>query len=221
MTINRRFLLPAMFALALWQLAFAAASCAGADQPGDFRTGTSKKVVAGRYLGTLPPNSVLAGQQLAAADLALPDLNALLYSPLAAGRKQVGALSPFPLYLRLGLMFSPRTKFDGGVDLTLSGLHLTPDLSSRIDADVIVSANFGGISTLIPITFDQIYSHGLVTGNQLYIGGGIGPYIGKVTRFGGKLLAGVNFTSRLGAEVDVHFPGWGDPLVTAQVRLGL
>lgn len=133
----------------------------------------------------------------------------------------VGSVSPFPISLRLGAMLSPSTKFDGGIDVTLPGVHLAPNLSTRIDADVILSANFGGISTLIPITVDQIFSQGLVAGSKFYIGAGIGPYIGDTTRLGGKVFVGAGISSRLTGEVSMHFPGFGDPLFTAQVRVGL
>jgi hypothetical protein len=133
----------------------------------------------------------------------------------------VGAISPFPISLRLGAQISPRTKFVGGVDVTLSGFRIIPGLQTRIDADAIVSANFKGISTLIPVTIDQVYSKGLVAGKRIYLGGGIGAYIGEVTRFGGKVFAGADLTSRLGAEVDLHFAGVGTTLVTAHLRIGL
>jgi hypothetical protein len=133
----------------------------------------------------------------------------------------VGAISPFPISLRLGVQISPRTKFVGGVDVTLSGFHIIPGLQTRIDADAIVSANFKGISTLIPVTIDQVYSKGLVAGKRIYLGGGVGAYIGEVTRFGGKVFAGADLTSRLGAEVDLHFAGVGTSLLTAQIRIGL
>lgn len=132
----------------------------------------------------------------------------------------VGAISPFPLALRLGAMVSPRTKFDGGIDATIRGLHLIPGASTRIDADAIVSANFGGVSTLVPITFDQIFSLNLPVSSRIYVGGGIGPYIGDKTRFGGKLIVGAEF-SRIGLEGNIHFPGVGDTLFTIQARIGL
>ena len=95
---------------------------------------------------------------------------------------QLGPLSlipnPFPLHLRLGAMLSPRPKFDGGIDVTL-GRGILPSLTTRIDADAIVSANFHGISTLVPVTLDQIYSKGLLGGNRIYFGAGLGPYIAE------------------------------------------
>ena len=127
---------------------------------------------------------------------------------------------PFPLHLRLGALLSPRTKFDGGIDVTL-GRGILPSSTTRIDADVIASANFRGISTLVPITLDQIYSKGLLGGNRLYFGAGIGPYIADRTRLGGKLFVGADLAVRIGVEGAVHFSGTGDPLLTLQARIGL
>jgi hypothetical protein len=127
---------------------------------------------------------------------------------------------PFPLHLRLGAMLSPRTKFDGGIDATL-GRGILPSMSTRIDLDAIVSANFHGISTLVPITLDQVYSKGLFGGNRLYFGAGVGPYIADRTRFGGKLFIGADLAVRIGVEGAVHFAGTGVPLLTLQARVGL
>ena len=134
---------------------------------------------------------------------------------------QLGLIpNPFPLHLRVGAMLSPRTKFDVGIDATL-GRGILPGLSTRIDADAILSANFHGISTLFPVTLDQIYSKGLIGGNRIYFGAGIGPYIADTTRFGGKLFIGADLAVRIGVEGAVHFSGSGDPLLTLQARVGL
>lgn len=132
----------------------------------------------------------------------------------------VGAVSPFPLALRLGAMVSPRFKFDGGIDATIPGLRLLPGFTSRVDLDAIVSANFGGVTTIVPLTFDQIYSLNLPVSSRVYVGGGIGPYFGDVTRFGGKLIVGAEF-SKFGLEGNLHFAGSGDALLTVQARIGL
>lgn len=139
----------------------------------------------------------------------------------ASKRGQLGLIpKPFPLHLRLGMMLSPRTKFDGGIDATL-GRGILPSLSTRVDVDAIVSANFHGISTLVPLTLDQVYAKGLIGGNRLYFGAGVGPYISEKTRFGGKLFIGADLAVRIGVEGAVHFAGDGDPLLTLQARVGL
>lgn len=136
--------------------------------------------------------------------------------------KQVGVVNHvIPVYVRLGAEVSPRLKFDGGVDVDVPGLSLGRGMSTRIDADVILTANLGGTRTLIPLTFDQVFSRGLGGVSTFYLGAGIGPYFGSVTRFGGKIFAGANLARRIGIEGAVHFPGWGDPLFTLQLRTPL
>ncbi|HLI47280.1 MAG TPA: hypothetical protein VKV18_01120 [Chthonomonas sp.] len=126
-----------------------------------------------------------------------------------------------PLNLRLGAELSPRTKFDGGVDLDVPGVHFGRGSSARIDFDAIVSANFGGVSTLFPLTFDLIYHPAFVGIHNPYLGFGIGPYFGERTRFGGKIVFGANFTRELGLEGAVHFAGFGPALFTLQLRFPL
>lgn len=125
-----------------------------------------------------------------------------------------------PLYLRLGAELSPRTKFDGGVDLDVPGLHFG-SASARIDFDAIVSANFGGVSTLFPLTFDVITHPGFVGIHNPYAGFGIGPYFGERTRFGGKIVVGANISRGFGLEGAVHFAGYGPALFTLQARFPL
>jgi hypothetical protein len=140
---------------------------------------------------------------------------------LRAGREtcQLGIVpSPVPIGIRLGAALSPRLKFDGGIDVTIPGLSFAHNLSTRVDFDAIVDANFGGFSTLFPLTFDQIYRLALPVGSSLYFGGGIGPYFGERTRFGGKLLIGGTITSHFGLEGAIHFQGYGDPIATVQAR---
>ncbi len=146
-----------------------------------------------------------------------------LYAARKAQLNPVGSVArAIPINLRLGLAFSPRTRFDGGVDLTLPGLSLGPGLSTRIDADAIVSANFGGVTTLFTVTIDQVFALRAPGGAAgIYLGGGLGGYIGETTRFGGKVFAGGMLGSRLGLEGTIHFPGFGDPIWTLQLRLPL
>lgn len=133
----------------------------------------------------------------------------------------VGSLSPFPVALRLGALLSPRTKADVGIDVTIPHLGIGAGWNARVDADAIISANLGGISTLVPITFDEIYTQTLTGGAPVYFGGGIGAYIGNRTRFGGKVLVGAGISKQLAAELAVHWPGFGSTLVTLQLRIGL
>ena len=123
-----------------------------------------------------------------------------------------------PVAIRLGAALSPRLKFAGGADVTIPGLSIARGFSTRVDIDAIVAANFGGITTLVPLTFDQVYRVRLPGGGGIYVGGGIGPYFGEVTRFGGKLFIGGEITPRVGLEGTVHFQGYGDAIATVQAR---
>jgi hypothetical protein len=122
--------------------------------------------------------------------------------------------------LRLGLTVSPRVKFVGGVDVTLPKLSIGPGFTTRVDAEAIVSANFGGVSTLVPLTINEVYTHGLTGGWRIYGGAGIGPYFGDVTRFGGKVFIGAGM-GRVAGELDLHFAGFGDPYLALMLRTQL
>ncbi len=145
------------------------------------------------------------------------------------GGKQLGgaidaageATGLYTVALRLGVNVAPRTRFVGGADITLPRLSIGKGFSTRIDVDAIVSANFGGVATLVPLMFDQIYSKGLVGKTRVYVGAGIGPYFGEITRFGGKVLVGAGITEKIGVELNVYFPGFGDPYVAILARLPL
>ena len=120
----------------------------------------------------------------------------------------------YPLAIRLGAMVSPRVKFVGGADLTVPRLGFGSNWVGRIDAEAIVSANLGGNSTLVPLTFDQVYQKS----DKLYFGAGLGPYFGDTTRLGGKIFVGSRFDPQTSGEASLHFVGGGDPLFILQVR---
>ena len=149
---------------------------------------------------------------LLAATVAAPKARQL--DPVSVASKIV------PIAIRLGALVSPRTKFAGGADFSFPNAKFGP-FYPRIDAEAIVSANFGGITTLVPVTFNAVYSKNLPAGTHLYGGAGIGPYFGEVTRLGGKLFVGGDFSRNFGLEGDLQFAGQGDALVTISARLGL
>lgn len=156
-----------------------------------------------------------------------PVLASAAAAPKPAGRfgggQDITDAIPYPVRLRLGAMVSPRFRFAGGIDVTFPQLSIGSGWVSRVDADALVSANFGGVSTVVPITFNQVYSTTLsnTTGTRVYGGLGVGPYIAGRTRFGGKIFVGADFTDRVAGEVGVHFPGAGEALVTVQARVRL
>jgi hypothetical protein len=193
------------------------------NRAGSFVGGSGVALLAALLL-TCAPVSSRADETLPNALDATDVFARVVPLTLTATEGKAGQLGlipkPFPLHLRLGLMLSPRTKFDGGIDATL-GRGILPNFNTRLDVDAIVSANFHGISTLVPVTLDQVYAKGLFGGNRIYGGAGIGPYISEKTRFGGKLFIGADLAVRIGVEGAVHFSGSGDPLLTLQARVGL
>lgn len=194
-------------------LCSASGQCALANRAVADRANAVARIVQSSYERTEQPSDYqpMFGLDYLHADVA-PDCQVPL--------PPIGAVSPFPLALRLGAMLSPRTAFAGGIDATIPGIHLLPGFSTRVDADAIVSAGLRRTSTLVPLTFNQIYNLNLPVSSRVYAGAGIGPYIGDTTRFGGKLILGAEF-SRLGLEGNIHFAGIGDPLFTIQARIGL
>ena len=153
------------------------------------------------------PQSVLRSAALAAPRVRQLD-------PVSVASKIV------PIAIRLGALVSPRTKFVGGADFSFPNAKIGP-FYPRIDAEAIISANFGGITTLVPVTFNGVYSKTLPAGTHLYAGAGIGPYFGEVTRFGGKIFLGGDLNRNFGLEGDVQFAGQGEALVTIAARIGL
>ena len=146
----------------------------------------------------------------------------LLGTQMAARTAAVGQLgaSPLGLAFHAGGMLSPRGAALAGLDLPLDYSLIGTGFRGRLDADAIIKANLGGVNTLVPVTFDQIYNLNLPVSSRVYVGGGIGPYFGDKTRFGGKLIAGAEF-NRFGLEGNIHFAGTGDTLFTVQARIGL
>jgi hypothetical protein len=120
-----------------------------------------------------------------------------------------------------GAMVAPRGAGLVGADASIPGLSLGEGWHGRIDADVIFKANFGGIDTIVPITFDQVYySPAGAGGHNVYYGGGLGAVLGGNAVFDGKLILGTEITNKIGGEVNVHFTE-RDTLVCLMARLHL
>jgi len=118
-----------------------------------------------------------------------------------------------------GAMLTPRTGAMVGADATIPGLGLGNGWHGRLDADVIFKANLGGVDTIIPVTFDQLYySPNAAAGHNVYYGAGLGAVLSGPARFDGKLVLGTEITDRLGAELNVHITD-NDTLLTAFVRV--
>ncbi len=180
---------------------------------------------SGVKTATLTPDATLHLTQIAQAGLPAGTTSYAELLAVNAARQQntvdIGGTS-YPFTIRLGAMVSPRIKFVGGADLTLPSLGIGQHWVGRIDAEAIVSANFGGNSTLIPLTFDEVYlSPSQTSSFRPYAGLGIGPYFASTTRFGGKLFVGARFSPRISGEAAVHFSGGGDALLILEARTSL
>lgn len=144
-----------------------------------------------------------------------------LHSVEAANTIGQAAVNPMTyLSLHGGAMVSPRGAGLVGVDFSLPTASLGNGWHGRIDADVIIKANFAGVDTVVPVTFDQVYYSPTGSGHNVYFGGGLGALFGGNTVFDGKLILGSEFTSRLGGELNVHF-NEHDTLLTLFVRVHL
>jgi hypothetical protein len=108
--------------------------------------------------------------------------------------------------IRAGGMVTPRGAALIGADYELPTLSLGNGWHGRLDADFLIKANFGGVNSVTLVTFDQLYySPNAASGHNVYWGGGIGAIFGGGTTFDGKLILGTELTSRIGAELNVHF----------------
>jgi hypothetical protein len=132
-----------------------------------------------------------------------------------------GPIPGTAMSIRGGLMVTPRGGGMAGVDFSIPSISLGAGWHGRVDADVIFKANFGGVDTIIPVTFDQLYFNPAATGGHaFYWGGGLGAILGGPGVFDAKLILGVDLTSRFGAEMNVHFTE-GDTILTLLARFHL
>jgi hypothetical protein len=123
--------------------------------------------------------------------------------------------------LRGGAMVTPRGAALVGVDFSLHDVNFSGGWHGRIDADFIIKANFHGSNTAVPVTFDVLHYEAGKGGSQnVYYGGGLGIMFGDGSVFDGKLVLGTELTSKLGAELNVHFND-RDTLLTLLARLHL
>lgn len=175
---------------------------------------------------TLPPAVSQQLQQVAQAGIPAGTTSYAELLAMNAAKKQDNTVDiggrDYPFAIRLGASLSPRVKFVGGADLTVHQLGIGPHWVGRFDAEAIVSANFGGNSTVIPLTFDEVYWSPKTYGSaRPYAGIGFGPYFADTTRFGGKIFVGARFSRAISGEASLHFTGYGDPLFVLQVRTSL
>ena len=144
---------------------------------------------------------------------------AALVNRVGAAKAKSGAQTS--LSIRGGAMVTPRGAGLAGVDFSLPSVTVGNGWTGRVDADVIFKANFGGINTIIPATFDLIQTQPSGPGGKaIYYGGGIGAVLGGNTVFDGKLVLGINLAQKVDFELNVHFTE-RDTLLTLMGRFHL
>lgn len=146
----------------------------------------------------------------------------------AAGAGQAGQVPGPPtttnpvtyISIRGGAMVSPRGAALVGLDAVFPSIAIGPEWVGRLDADVIIKANFAGTNTVVPVTFNQIYVGPTSGTTRFYAGAGLGVVLGEKSEFTGKLILGAKFTPRLGAEANLYITG-DDTLLTLLGRFRL
>jgi hypothetical protein len=131
-----------------------------------------------------------------------------------------GQSSLLNLGLRAGVMVTPRGAAVVGLDFGLPQLSLHQNWEGRIDGDVIIKANLAGANTIVPVTFDQIFTSptGGFGGRSSYFGVGVGALLGGKAKLDGKVLLGFDITSKLGVEVNYHIAEDNRPLLVFLAR---
>jgi len=100
------------------------------------------------------------------------------------------------------------TWFKIGADVNVP-FSLVPLGSARVGIEYAVN----GSSNIVPITLTQVIQPSVGVHSPLYFGAGIGLWTGHIrgrgtdTRFGFRLLGGLEFTSRLFLELQYDFVG--------------
>jgi hypothetical protein len=93
--------------------------------------------------------------------------NVVLSSAAVGQMPEVVQGSPLALLsFHAGAMLSPRGGGLVGLDASMPSLSLGYGMKGRLDADVIFKANLGGIDTIVPVTFDQIFYSPSVAGGK-------------------------------------------------------
>lgn len=172
----------------------------------------------------------MAGAVALVAALALPAMGASgtrsaattrTYS--AASYGQFGSAVPtvpIALSLRGGVMVAPRGAGLAGVDIPVPSIALLDGWEGRLDADVIFKANFADISTVVPVTFNQVRYTQDMSGRSIYVGAGAGAMLGGKAKLIGKGIVGLELSARLAVEGNVIFTD-AKTMVTVVGRLHL
>ncbi len=137
---------------------------------------------------------------------------------LAGGvqREQVPGLNN--ISLRGGVMASPRGAALVGFDYQLPALESLQGFEPRLDLDIILKANLGGINTLVPATLSLIKYVPATETYTPYWGGGVGAVLGGSAKFDAKLIVGFELSRTLAVEANYHLTTEKN-LLTAAARL--
>ncbi len=173
----------------------------------------------------------LAGAAAFVVVLALPALGASGSRTLTAsgGRMAGGAHAqfgapiptvPIALSLRGGAMVAPRGAGLAGIDIPVPSIALLDGWEGRLDADVIFEADFAEISTIVPVTFNQMRYTEDMSGRSLYVGAGAGALLGGKAKLIGKGIVGLELSARLAVEGNIIFTD-AKTMVTVVGRLHL
>jgi len=123
-----------------------------------------------------------------------------------ASYRQMGALGQPPsVSLRGGAMFAPNSAGVAGLDIAMPGLAFFDGWEGRLDADVIFTAKFADVKTVVPVSFSQVNYSRDVSGRALYVGAGAGAVLGGDTKLMAKGIVGIELHPRLGVEGNVLF----------------
>lgn len=129
--------------------------------------------------------------------------------------------SPVPnLSLRGGVMVSPRGAGVAGVDIGIPTLNLVSGWEGRIDLDVIIKANLGGVNTIVPVTADLLHYLPSAAGKAFYLGGGVGAKLGGSAGAVLKGIVGTELGGRFGVEGNIMWTK-DDTLLTFVGRIRL
>jgi len=139
----------------------------------------------------------------------------------SARRSQYGpSVVPIPISLRGGAMLAPRTAGLVGLDLALPGVMVGGGWEGRLDADVIIKANFAEVNTVVPVTLSLMHYAPVASGRALYYGFGAGALLGGKAKVIGKGILGMEVTPRIAIEGNVIVTD-DKPMINLLARLHL
>ena len=141
-------------------------------------------------------------------------LATVLTAGLAVSAPARASLTPFPIRLKAGLVFPTKAPLNGGDQWWKVGADLDLPLGIGFLGKTRVGIEYCQQctkNTIIPVTLTQVYSPSLAFKNPIYFGAGVGLWTAKIigtptaTRLGGRLVAGIDVTSKYFIEGEYDF----------------